>query len=458
MPGNYRYDGVKLVPGQKLLPITSGDLELLQVLYTLAEKSNSTAIGNLGHSSNQPKVIVESEIGSLPIYESRTVQSIIVTNYEGYNFLHCYREPKLSFGIYLKPYQSDLWVCLIISTCFTALAVRLYVARYIPKNKTSFSAVFFFISSLFDEPYSIPLILYKIPLFRAFTTLWLFVALVLVNSYIGMSITDISSPLPSVPLHYFENVTDTGAVCRNLSVCGLAELKKLRSAMSSRKKNVQFLNKAVFAITERLKYDRCPEIKACYEYYDVLTKLLRNAMQAIGKGRISTEILRVGSLLHPQHNHVDIRRQFWIKNVSSEETQSCSKRMVIDLSEMVAAEYEFLRRRFPRREFFLGKENLTPILKVWGFLHTKGLGLDAHFRNLYATGIISKSQENGRTELLRKWYMNMTERTRIDEGSQMNLDGSIQTVFYLILAMFLGASVAFTGEKIYSGGIKWVSI
>jgi hypothetical protein len=123
-------------------------------------------------------------------------------------FLSCYSIPVLRFDMYVKPFKPQLWIG--IGTTLTIIVVFIYVYNRKKKLSPSFSPFFFFVSTLVEEPYSVPTALWNDSKFKTVTIVWLLTAVIFTNLYIGLMIGDLSAPIRDQALTSFKDVFGVG--------------------------------------------------------------------------------------------------------------------------------------------------------------------------------------------------------------------------------------------------------
>jgi hypothetical protein len=151
------------------------------------------------HNTMGSKIIVQSK-SVLP----QTTYSFVVLDEFETNFLSCYSTPVLRFDMYIKPFELQLWIALGI--ILTTISVFIYVYNRNKNLSPSFSPFFFFVSTLFEEPYSVPTALWNNSKFKTITIVWLLTAVIFTNLYTGQMIGDLSVPIRDQALYSFDDV------------------------------------------------------------------------------------------------------------------------------------------------------------------------------------------------------------------------------------------------------------
>jgi hypothetical protein len=146
------------------------------------------------HRSNES--LHRSHINQFPVTSSIFLQSkfglplltdrFVVMDEIETNFLSCYSTPVLRFEMYVKPFDLKLWISIV--TVLTTISVFIYVYNLKNNLSPSFSPFFFFVSTLFEEPYSVPTALWNDSRFKILTIVWLLTAVIFTNLYTGIKI------------------------------------------------------------------------------------------------------------------------------------------------------------------------------------------------------------------------------------------------------------------------------
>jgi hypothetical protein len=119
-------------------------------------------------------------------------------------FLSCYATPVLRFEMYVRPFELPLWIS--IGTILSSISIFIYVYNRKKNLSPSFSPFFFFVSTLFEEPYSVPTVLWNDTKFKILTIVWLLTAVIFTNLYAGDMIGDLSVPIREQALYSFQDV------------------------------------------------------------------------------------------------------------------------------------------------------------------------------------------------------------------------------------------------------------
>ncbi|OXA49346.1 hypothetical protein Fcan01_15874 [Folsomia candida] len=288
-----------------------------------------------------------------------------------FRFLTCYSETELSFEFYVKPFQWQVWVSILLSILIIAGFLKVHDSL-----RTSFSAFFNVIGVLLEEAYSAPSTLWKSEPFRIVLISWLLMCIVLTNAYMGVAITDLSSPLKSKSLSTFSDLKTT--TCQSICRCG-AELGYnettylgFSGALYKRHFKVgthfEWLSKFEAALYPRLSH---PEN---FQFGGVLRSIVARLLNIAQKVRENCshkpkyilEQLHLLSMFFPQKGYLPDLKNGKIPIISGIERSliSCGKIVFILNSNEIEAEYKFLQGSYKNLTFFKSEEAINSKLML----------------------------------------------------------------------------------------------
>lgn len=132
----------------------------------------------------------------------------IVTEAKSFNFITCWSQQHYSFDIFITPFQVRLWAALLLSTAGMALFLNAYVRKWHTAiYHTGFSGTLLLVAYLFDDSIPISKAVGRKTAFRFALGIWLLVSVIIVQGYIGILITSISSPFPHTSVQGFDQLT-----------------------------------------------------------------------------------------------------------------------------------------------------------------------------------------------------------------------------------------------------------
>jgi hypothetical protein len=162
--------------------------------------SNESQLQGSYVDENESNIVVVQSSLTLPVMKG----CFVVLDELEANFLSWYFTPVLRFEMYVRPFQLQLWI--MIGLFLTIIMVFIHVYNRNRILSPSFSPFFFFVSTLFDEPYSVPTAMWNDTKFKTITIAWLLTAMMFTNLYNGQLTTDLSTPLREQALFSFDDV------------------------------------------------------------------------------------------------------------------------------------------------------------------------------------------------------------------------------------------------------------
>jgi hypothetical protein len=164
------------------------------LVLEILRKANET--GNLDDWST-------ASIGQHYDWKELNKQYVLVDTFK-LSFLSCYSEHQVDFEMYVKPFDVVIWISL--GVCCACIAAIMYLYKSKHQLSTSFSPVFFLLSSPTEDSYPIPEVLLNTKIYKIFALAWLLPTVVLTNLYTGLVISDVTSPLRGEILTSFEQI------------------------------------------------------------------------------------------------------------------------------------------------------------------------------------------------------------------------------------------------------------
>jgi hypothetical protein len=439
------------------------------------------------------ETLLESEY----VFVMRTDSMVLVDEMET-NFLSCYTTPFLKFEMYVKPFQLELWLC--IGLCLTVIAVFIYIYNRQRELSLSFSPFFFFISTIFDEPYSIPTAIWNDKTFKTVTIAWLLTSFIFTNLYTGIMISDLSVPSRGEALNGFEDVFGTYYEAAQSSESSstvdslfwrlnYTQSKRIKAHFSDlscnvnisysdydtyhqqfRKSNSFALLQAPTGLCERnvigisLANERqrlC--LPQMYKLFDQFRNDLNNLdteekdLNLFYAFNIK-EFFSAKHRLYPRDPNFPKSKDSLIKHYMSaaieKELVACERSIFLAEAKELNVELRYLRENYPDHNFYVGNgtiENGRKRKLVWYFEYESDFKIAYYFRLLLQAGIrahILKIQHQ-------KEYMGRRIGTQIIKESEkpkiyMDMNGSIQTIFIILVVLLVLAGCVFLFEFIHN--------
>jgi hypothetical protein len=451
------------------LSSTKHGLELF-ILNVLAKHYNATVILchadmnlNLMCDRNQVNNRIRHSSINLPNNEELTIESsgvldtlgssYIVVGVEGQKFLTCYHEETISFRFYLAPFERDLWIVSAFSTLLIAVLLHIFIVKFHKSKMLKFSPYMFILSTITDDNCAMPGGLAREPVIRIALGPWFLMTVAMVNAYIGLVITGLTSPLPTESVDSFSQLTKmhfnpeqiarshissrNGHVCNNeIKMMNIMDEERLFASNRTREFNPEIdfkiyssRNRVVDEIYLKLTIFSDPQQARDWTYqnaqafasvllhrFDIFIKSERILYRQIMNRNLSIELRKelltnatipiptmedaiVLNLLVPAHMSVPTSYSTGKWNYSyasavEEEIIKCGRSAYAAIRSVVELEHEYLTKHYPRIKFFMSKEEIYKEMYSWMFR-----GIDDKvpifqgMKALLVTGIYRKLEE-----------------------------------------------------------------
>ncbi|OXA42676.1 hypothetical protein Fcan01_22421 [Folsomia candida] len=420
----------------------------------------------------------------------------LVTKTSGYQFLTCYRHEYITFELYITPYKPMMWLSLVISIITITVFMSLY-KYYRGFGNISFAPWLFILATIFEETGHLPVKIGVDSICRLTLGSWCLVSVILTNCYNGIMISELNSPLRAFRPTLFDHL-----ICERLGQGDMTKLPNSMSShqeslVSMKNQNYSVLvnspevifkhgykrvewylyvlfvlanikhmytndpygNEHIRELKNPFASNKCfhllslssrdvsgyPNFPEFLEYmYDYFWWNFRNEKQS---SVFSKNSFLLVSLLDPRHVHHPTafnysnpkQTELQVRRSVEEELVDCGKSVLIVKSDEIEAEFQFVRRHYPSKEFYKGKEILRMVNSGWTFYDGGITKVPEYFKSLIWSGIYGRLQE----EAMRRKYLHRTP-TRKSEiaglAPTVELGGTILTLFIICGAIFLLAS------------------
>lgn len=379
----------------------------------------------------------------------------------GVKFIYCYKEVNLSFQLYVEPFQFELWVALLATVLILSFVCESYV-RIIENH--SFDSVFFLISTLFEEPYSIPNVLWNDTVFRVGLIWWILLSMIFTQGYIGLAINKLSLPLKSMTK--FDEFKDISKpICYNKEVCPVEQIMTYEEYFvhytTSSNYSMLLFNRSIFQSTGNFKlisrlvsnpmsYWDCffgYRFGSFFEHgtFFAFSKLNRSE-KLTATDKLYLGFINLAQQAPPFENDKNTPPEALIEK----ELNKCDRRnALVDYSDKIQRDYEYYRNYYPEKDFKIGKEQLEVVNFGWEV--EKGpsenrLSVAWRIKIGVESGILQTLQNWDKSNDLKKLDKQRL-RNEICEGNcgrviPLDIGGSIQTIF-MIWGGMLAAAILF---------------
>ncbi|OXA49540.1 hypothetical protein Fcan01_15853 [Folsomia candida] len=170
------------------------------------------------------------------------------TVHQGFSFMTCFSREELSFQVFLKPFEVEVWVTLLLSMVTIGgvfVFILLHKFQWDLFEAISFAQLVV-VSTVLDKPTDVARKIKRISEYKILLGFWILLVPILSNAYLGLSITSISSPLESKSVTSFKELAKPGCIRGNVE-CHISRIKVFH-------KYTQVLNRYLFAAWGRLVY------------------------------------------------------------------------------------------------------------------------------------------------------------------------------------------------------------
>jgi hypothetical protein len=355
--------------------------------------------------------------------------SFIVVGVEGHKFLTCYHEQRISFRFYMSPFQRDLWIILAFTTLLLAALLHIFIVKFHKSKILKFSPYLFILSTIIDDNCAMPGGLARELVIRIAFGPWFLMTVVLVNAYIGLVITGLTSPLPKesvdsfsklTKMHFYPEQIARGLIwSRNayayeptFELINTMDEERLFALNSTREFDPD-IDFKIFSSFDRedegvafLQMMSKPGIKPHYPQaiYRELKNLLafskfllliyelslnsedilyRKMMDSNLSIELRRELLKNATiptmedaillnLIVPEHmsiptSYINCKWNYSFASAVEEEIVKCGRSAYADIKSVVDLEHEYLKKHYPWIKFSLSKEEISKKMDSWAF-------------------------------------------------------------------------------------------
>lgn len=367
---------------------------LLQVLFSKANRSllHYPANGREAHTS-------EIFLAGLSSDFFVAQQQFVLSKFQSYQFITCYSEKFISMSFFLLPFQPIVWGVLLTSVVCISLIVLLYI-KLINMNE-HFSAWLYVVAYLCDDSITVPKQLWQKNFFRLIAGSWILMSVVMTNCYTGLMISDLNSPMPST------NVPETfeDLICEDTEI--IQAYKKGANLTEWIQKKIYELGKVYnradlkFVSSPCFKILSAPSVLHGFQFLRLLedTNIAMIGWKDLDNVTLETIItLLLGNRKHSfvpsgyeksdptLPNSADLTMS---NNIASMEKDisSCLKYVLAVDGSDIAAEFEYLTRKYYWIKFYRRKDSLGSKPFGWTLLAERESKVPIYFKSLLETGI-----------------------------------------------------------------------
>jgi len=134
-------------------------------------------------------------------------ENLIKTYSDLIKLFSCYEKPRLSFSMYISPFDYGIWVCIVSSAALLWIIFYLSPKVLIPlKSTSSFSKMLFILGALIDDAYFLPQKLKPYATFKLLVIIWSLNSMLLSSCYNSFMVVELNSPLKGQSLSSTDEV------------------------------------------------------------------------------------------------------------------------------------------------------------------------------------------------------------------------------------------------------------
>jgi hypothetical protein len=379
----------------------------------------------------------------------------ILGGVESFSYLTCHTTTKISFESYIVPFDIYTWIGILVSLAGMIVPIAVFERNYAnaAQRLSLLEHLSVFVTTALNSCYPFPRVASQYVWYRVMAMAWFFAVLVLSNHYTSIAISDLTKSLPNQSISTFNDLVEFRACNPPSSPCKTEELKEHLSTempfpweqkfkIYSTPVNEQnfgqvewYFLKFGMKIRESLQKkiflppaEHRPEIDLSPSEISLLSLVKLHPESFIPKGLID------------QGGWGDTDLTSFLSAIE-EDLIECEYKVYADPTENIEAEYGYLSRHYHWLNFKVSEEKILFEEHYMGFQGDFGHTMSKTYRVLQESGILNHMKKYYREHLYRK-RLNFTRtlKRKISDSTQdvdqpTKLSGSIQTVFYIYLAL-----------------------
>jgi hypothetical protein len=379
----------------------------------------------------------------------------ILESVESFSFLTCHTTTKISFESYIVPFDIYTWVGILVSLAGMIVPIAVFERNHAnaAQRLSLLEHLSVFVTTALNSCYPFPRVASQYVWYRVMAMAWFFAVLVLSNHYTSIAISDLTKSLPNQSISTFNDLVEFRACNPPSSPCNFEELTEQLSD------GIPFPWEQKFKIystpLDEINRGRVEwgfskfgnKISLSLEKYFFAPKkeqppeivLTPSELSLLSLMNLEPETFTPSRLIHEGGwDDIDLTR--FLSEIE-EELIKCEYRVYADPTEYVDAEYQYLSRHYHWLNFKVSDEKILFEEHYMGFQGDFGHTMSKTYRVLQESGILNHMKKYYREHLYRK-RLDFTRnlKRKISESTQdvdqpTKLSGSIQTVFYIYLAL-----------------------
>jgi len=484
-------------------------LDYFMLLNIIEYRNLSVEISEFGRRSDNTELLASTR--DLELTENFYLEEgeVLLLEATTHSFLTCFNVPIVSISFFVSPFDPIVWV-LFICSAGTITVVWLVISQLSGKRNAikSFSPTLFMISSIMDDSCGIPNWLAKQISFRFSFVAWFLAVIVIVNGYISVLISGLTSPFDLKTIRYFQNLTipyyNYQDIIKNRLWCNMGcgpssayydaygcgeevDTENLTPRKFDEERDFRILSTALGHTGEEyLGQDTltCNHTRMQWKTSSFMSKLIKFQQKSciydpLPDLKYSRSVSMFEELLFnlifPSHNGIpqsganlylpnpfqstcELKDNNQFEIEVEKELLKCGKVVFADEHRIVLLEYEYLEKQYRNVSFFLS-EQIWPQQRYWEFktifrhpIIFEGmqtfLSNGIYFRSL---GYFEASKYFERARVYREKYLQENDALK---PVVLVLEGKFKSLFYVFLGLFL-TLILFVLLEIYFKYLRW---
>jgi hypothetical protein len=379
--------------------------------------------------------------------------NFILGGVESFSFLTCHTTTKISFESYIVPFDIYTWVGILVSLAGMIVPIAVFERNNANASQrlSLLEHLCVFVTTALNSCYPFPRVASQYVWYRVMAMAWFFAVLVLSNHYTSIAISYLTKSLPNQSISTFNDLVEFRACNPPSSPCKFEELKEHYDT------GIPFPWEQKFkiystpldetyegAIWSEMKFGRKID-RSLGKHFNVLNAKHRSEIN------LSPSEVSWLSLLHLnlenylpsrliQEGDTDMDLTSFLSAIE-EDLIKCQYKVYADPTEYVDAEYQYLSQHYHWLNFKVSTEKIFFEEYYMGFQGDFGHTMSKTYRVLQESGILNHMKKYYREHLYRKrleFTRSLKRKTSDsiqDVDQPTKLSGSIQTVFYIYLAL-----------------------
>lgn len=364
----------------------------------------------------------------------------VVVGNAGYRFLTCYSNEFLNFNFYALPFQSNLWIGVLVTIPVLILCFWKLLGNLGHLQRQQFSPLLYMIRCLLENGPNLPKCIESNLIAKLLSATWLLLSLIAANGYKGIVSTDVTAPLPKeTPFKVILDLVGINAGKNLYLKPGI----KLYSEMT--KSCVEtWQNSEIFQTPINVS-----EISNCQTSASVD---LKNACgikaqlileQWLSPRNPNQSVFHIYNALEEEIMFKS--RGFWLPSrpkqpdisfeaaLESEIVQCDNKAVLIGRESHILLEQQYLQKQYPLKTFFVS-ENKSMFAQsfVWRFNNPRETRIPHRFVAIVESGIyqqIKVSHEKWKQFGFRLGFSKINSKE--ESTKPLTLSSNLRTLFYL---------------------------